>query len=141
MSLAFLLNFIKKKNYVCEMLIYVKSPLYCECGSLFPLHVTAWYPKKKNMNNNSNPKGCLMVMADPTDLGHGKKESLSFEYQIPLVIIFPSKSSQLMPSSQYVQCHNFQISPAPQLETLGNTLFREWNIKKWPYSGEEVNRT
>ena len=29
-------------------------------------------PKKKK-NKNKMPKGCLMVMADPLDLGHGKK--------------------------------------------------------------------
>jgi hypothetical protein len=28
-------------------------------------------PVKKN--NKKMPKGCLMVMADPSDLGHGKK--------------------------------------------------------------------
>ena len=30
--------------------------------------------KNKNMKKNKNkmPKGCLMVMADPLDLGHGK---------------------------------------------------------------------
>ena len=28
--------------------------------------------KSKNNNNNNNKKGCLMVMADPSDLGHGK---------------------------------------------------------------------
>ena len=26
----------------------------------------------KNKNNNNNLKGCVMVMADPSDLGHGK---------------------------------------------------------------------
>ena len=70
-------------------------------------------------------------MADPTALGYGKKEGLSFEL-IPAVIRFSSKSSQLMPSSQIVQYHNFQLSAAPRLGTLGNPLFREWNIKKWP---------
>ena len=88
------------------MLIFVNFPLYCECGNLFPLHVTAWYSKKKKKKNNNNPKGCLMVMADPTALGYGKKEGLSFEL-IPAVIRFSSKSSQLMPSSQIVQYHNF----------------------------------
>ena len=28
---------------------------------------------KNNNKNNNNKKGCLMVLADPSDLGHGKK--------------------------------------------------------------------
>ena len=33
-----------------------------------------------NTNNKNIPKGCLMVMADPSDLGHGKKLRLDLSY-------------------------------------------------------------
>ena len=38
---------------------------------------------KKNKKNN--PKGCPLVMADPLDLGHGKKKKKILILKSPLI--------------------------------------------------------
>jgi hypothetical protein len=46
--------------------------------------------RNNNNKNNNHPKGCVMVMADPSDIGHGKKgENIEIQQQghmHPLVI-------------------------------------------------------
>ena len=58
---------------------YWGSEIYRPCGSLFLPCVTALYTNIKNNKTNKNPTGCLMVMADLTDLGHGEKKEKQWE--------------------------------------------------------------
>ena len=51
-----------------EYLKILGSGVYCACGSLFSPRVTLEIQEQEEQQE----KGCLMVMADPSDLGHGK---------------------------------------------------------------------
>ena len=44
--------------------------MYCACGSLFSPRVTLEIQEEQQQEQE---KGYLKVMADPSDLGHGKK--------------------------------------------------------------------
>ena len=45
--------------------------MYCACGSLFSPRVTLEIQQEQEQEQEQEI-GCLMVMADPSDLGHGK---------------------------------------------------------------------
>ena len=46
--------------------------MYCACGSLFSPRVTLEIQEQEE-EEEEEENGCLMVMADPADLGHDKK--------------------------------------------------------------------
>ena len=47
--------------------------MYCACGSLFTPRVTLEIQQEEQQQQQQEEKGYLKVMADPSDLGHGKK--------------------------------------------------------------------
>ena len=77
------------------MLREFSPPILGVRGVLWNVHVVACFRlasrlifKKKNKKKKM-PKGCLMVMADPLDLGHGKKVNIQISY-FSATIIKPS---------------------------------------------------
>ena len=53
--------------------------MYCACGSLFSLRVMLDFHKEEE---EQMPIGCLMVMANPSDLGHGKNSWSTYPFLV-----------------------------------------------------------
>ena len=67
----------------------------------------------KNNNNNSYLKGCMMVMADPSDLGHGKNVTLNAtKVVINPTLIYLSKELELPACQACAETHEVrQVRP------------------------------